>query len=68
MFDTKDTAVFVYKASAAIHRYIFLRGMQFWRSKCNKNCKREFCSVRAFCKNVTLLYMSHIFGVINSSL
>ena len=27
MFDLKDTAVFMYKA--AIHRYIFLRGMNW---------------------------------------
>ena len=65
MFDLKDTAVFMDKA--AIHRYVFYAGW-FWRSKCNKNCKRKFCSVRSLFTNVTLPYMSHIIGVLNCSL
>ena len=66
MLDLKDTAVFKYKA--AKHRYIFLRGIWFWRSKCNTNCKRKFCSVRTLFSNVTLPYLSHIIGVTNCSL
>ena len=60
MFDLKDTAVFMYKA--AKHRYIYIyiyfyMGW-FWRSKCNTNCKRKFCSVRTLFTNGTLPYMS----------
>ena len=39
MFDLKDTAVFMYKA--AKHRYIYFYVGWFWRSKCNKSCKRK---------------------------
>ena len=56
MFDLKDTAVFMYKA--AKHRYIYFYRGWLWRSKCNKNCKRKFCSVRTLFTNGTLSYMS----------
>ena len=39
-----------------------------WRCKWNKNCKRQFCSVRTLFTDVTLPYMSHIIGFINCSL
>ena len=63
MFDLNDTALFMYKTAKHIYFYVGW----FWRSKCIKNCKRKFCSVRTLFTNVTLPYMSHIIGVINCS-
>ena len=31
----------------------------FWRSKCNKNCKRKFCSVRTVSKRNASLHDTH---------
>ena len=64
MFDLKDAAVFM-----LLHIYIYIFNFEwFWGSKCNKNCKRKFCSVRILFTKGTLLCMSHIIGVLNCSL
>ena len=56
MFDLKDTAVFMYMLYIDIYFYVGW----IWRSKCNKNCKRKFCSVRSLFTNVNAsLHVTH---------